>query len=72
MNRNLILGIAAGVAAVAVVSVITKRTGMLDSLMRKIKDLANTVEDKFAGMDPDVHGIIPQGEDHNVTMPHHN
>jgi hypothetical protein len=70
MNRNVVLGIAAGVAAVVVIGVIAKKTGVLDSLMSKIKDLANDVEDKFADLNLEKFGmqdVIPKGEDKNVT-----
>ncbi|MBA3971831.1 MAG: hypothetical protein H0X46_06735 [Bacteroidetes bacterium] len=74
MKKNLILGIAAGAAAVVVLTILQKRTGMFDNLMDKIRDLADTVEDKFSEMERGQETIIPKGEDRNVTsqMPHHN
>ena len=75
MRKNLVLGIAAGAAAVVVLTILSKRTDTLDSLMEKIKGLGDAIESKFAvfqeeGMD----AIIPKGEDTNVTkqLPHHN
>jgi hypothetical protein len=70
MNRNVVLGIAAGIAAVVVIGVIAKKTGVLDSLMGKIKDLADDVEDKFSDLNLEkfgMHDVIPKGEDKNVT-----
>jgi hypothetical protein len=75
MNRNLVLGIAAGAAAIVIISVISKRTGLLDSLMGKIRDLADAVEDKFDEIErKGMNDILPKGEDKNITsqMPHHN
>lgn len=70
MTKNLIVGIATGVAAVVVLGIIAKRTGILDSLIEKINELAGTVEDKFADLDLEKFGMqdmIPKGEDKNVS-----
>jgi hypothetical protein len=70
MNRNVAIGIAAGVAAVVVLGIIAKKTGVLDSLMSRIRDMADDVEDKFADLNLEkfgMHDTIPKGEDKNVT-----
>lgn len=70
MNRNVAIGIAAGVAAVVVIGIIAKKTGVLDSLMDRIRDFADDVEDKFADLNLEKFGMydtIPKGEDKNVT-----
>lgn len=68
MSKNLILGIATGVAAVVVIGIIVKKTGILDSLVAKIGDLADEVEDRFADLDKfGMHDVIPKGEDSNVS-----
>jgi hypothetical protein len=70
MNRNVAIGIAAGVAAVVVLGVIAKKTGVLDSLMARIRGIADEIEDKFADMNLEkfgMHDTIPKGEDKNVT-----
>lgn len=70
MNRNVAIGIAAGVAAVVVIGVIAKKTGVLDSLMKKIRGIADEIEDRFADMNLEKFGMqdtIPKGEDKNVT-----
>jgi hypothetical protein len=77
MTRNAIVGIATGVAAVVVLGIIAKRTGVLDSLMQRISDLAGSVEDKFADLNLEKFGMedmIPKGEDKNVStsMANHN
>ena len=48
-NKKLILGIAAGVAALAVAGVICKKKGLIDfdSICDKAGDLASNVKDKF-------------------------
>ncbi len=70
MNRNVVLGIAAGVVAVVAIGVIAKKTGLLNSLMGKLNDIVDDVEDKFADMNLEkfgMHDTIPKGEDKNVT-----
>ncbi|RZJ32003.1 MAG: hypothetical protein EOO48_00245 [Flavobacterium sp.] len=70
MQKNVAIGIAAGVAAVVVIGIIAKKTGVFNSLMGKIRDFADEVEDKFADMDLEkfgMHDMIPKGEDKNVT-----
>lgn len=46
-NKKLILGVAAGVAALAVVGVICKRKGYFDGLGEKAEDLGHNLKDKF-------------------------
>ena len=66
MNKNLIVGIAAGAAALAVASLIARRTGTLDAILDKIHDLADSMQrfdfDKYGMGD-----VIPKGEDKNVS-----
>ncbi len=66
MNKNLIVGIAAGVAALAVAGIIARRNGALETLLGKIRELADSMEhfdfDRF-GMED----VIPKGEDRNVS-----
>lgn len=70
MKKNVMLGIAAGVAAVVVVGIIAKRKGLLDSLLNKFSDFAEEVEDKFNSMDKfGIDDVIPKGEDKNVSQP---
>ncbi|MGV3459598.1 MAG: hypothetical protein ACO1N9_03990 [Flavobacterium sp.] len=49
-NKKLILGIAAGVAALAVVGVICKRKGYLDGVCDRAEELGADLKDKFAGI----------------------
>lgn len=46
-NKKLILGIAAGVAALAVVGVILKRKGYLDGVIEKAEELSGDLADKY-------------------------
>lgn len=70
MSKNLIIGLATGVAAVVVIGFIAKRTGILDSLLNKLGDLAEDVEDRFSEANLEkfgMHDVIPKGEDRNVS-----
>lgn len=49
-NKKLILGIAAGVAALAVVGVVCKRRGYFDGLSGKADEFGANLKDKFAGI----------------------
>jgi len=49
-NKKLILGIAAGVAALAVVGVILKRRGHLDGMMSKAGEFGGGLADKYQNM----------------------
>lgn len=46
-NKKLILGVAAGVAALAVVGVICKRKGYFDGLSEKADEFGSNLKDKF-------------------------
>jgi hypothetical protein len=46
-NKKLIIGIAAGVAALAVIGIIAKRKGYLDGVMDKAEELGSDIKDKF-------------------------
>lgn len=46
-NKKLILGIAAGVAALAVVGVIAKRRGYLDGAFEKAEEFGGEIADRF-------------------------
>lgn len=46
-NKKLVLGIAAGVAALAVVGIICKRKGYLDGACEKAESLGNDLKDKY-------------------------
>lgn len=46
-NKKLILGIAAGVAALAVVGIILKRKGYLDGVIDKAEELSGDLADKY-------------------------
>ncbi len=74
-NKNVAMAVAAGVAAAVVVGIVMKRTGALNALMDKLRDLADSVEKKFTGEDMmGMQDIIPKGEDRNVSkqVHHHN
>jgi ABC-type transporter MlaC component len=47
MTKKMILGIAAGVAALAVVGVICKRKGYLDTWCDKADELSDDLKDKY-------------------------
>ncbi len=66
MKKNMILGIAAGVAAVAVATMIAKRNGTLETLLDKIRDLADKM-DRFDFEKYGMNDVIPKGEDSNVS-----
>lgn len=46
-NKKLIIGIAAGVAALAVVGIILKRKGYLDGVISKAEELGSDLADKY-------------------------
>ena len=66
MNRNLIVGIAAGAAALAVAALIARRNGSLEKLLVKIRELADTM-DRFDFEKYGMKDQIPKGEDTNVS-----
>lgn len=69
MKNKSIVGIVSGVAAVVVIGVIAKKSGILDSIMEKIKCLIDGDED--CGFDKKNTGdILPKGEDTNISYKH--
>ncbi len=46
-TKKVVVGVAAGVAALAVVGLILKRKGHLDGLSEKVDDLSNDLKDRF-------------------------
>ena len=69
MKNKSIVGIVSGVAAVVVIGIIAKKSGILDSVMEKIKCLIDGDED--CGFDKKNTGdIIPKGEDTNISSKH--
>ena len=49
-NKKMILGIAAGVAALAVVGIILKRRGHLDGIIAKAEELGGDLADKYSNI----------------------
>ena len=49
-NKKLILGIAAGVAALAVVGIILKRKGYLDGVIEKAEEFGSDIADKYSNV----------------------
>lgn len=49
-NKKLILGVAAGVAALAVVGIILKRKGHLDGIISKAEELGSGLADKYSNI----------------------
>lgn len=49
-NTKVILGIAAGVAALAVVGIILKRRGHLDGIISKAEELGGDLADKYSNI----------------------
>lgn len=47
-NKKVIIGVAAGVAALAVAAIILKRKGYLDGLTEKAEELGGKIKDKYA------------------------
>lgn len=46
-NKKLVIGIAAGVAALAVIGIIAKRKGYLDGAIEKAEEFGANIKDKF-------------------------
>lgn len=46
-NKNLVLGVAAGVAALAVAGVVCKRKGYFDNFSEKTGNLTSDLKDKY-------------------------
>lgn len=69
MEKKSIMGIVSGVAAVVVIGIIAKKSGVLESVMEKIKCLIDGEED--CGFDKKNTGdILPKGEDSNISYKH--
>lgn len=49
-NKKVILGVVAGVAALAVVGIILKRRGHLDGIIGKAEELGNDLADKYSNI----------------------
>ncbi len=49
-NKKMILGIAAGVAALAVVGIILKRRGHLDGIISKAEEFGSDIADKYSNI----------------------
>lgn len=49
-NKKLILGIAAGVAALAVVGIVLKRKGYLDGIIDKAGEFGEDIAEKYNGV----------------------
>lgn len=50
MSKKVILGVVAGVAALAVVGIILKRRGHLDGIIAKAEELSGDLADKYASV----------------------
>lgn len=70
MSKNLILGIATGVAAAAALALIAKKNGSLDRILKRVSKLADSLEDRIAYLDSlNLDDVIPKGEEKNVRKP---
>lgn len=70
MSKNLIIGIAAGVAAAAALAMIAKKNGSLDRILKRVGKLADSLEDRIAYLDSlNLDDVIPKGEEKNVRKP---
>ncbi|MCO6149370.1 hypothetical protein [Flavobacterium sp. NRK1] len=49
-NKKVILGVAAGVAALAVVGIILKRRGHLDGIISKAEEFGSDIADKYSNI----------------------
>jgi hypothetical protein len=68
MTKNVLLGIAAGVAAVSIAVLINRRPDAFEYLLESIEDLSRKLEDKFSDFEKyDLNDVIPRGEDKNVS-----
>lgn len=74
-NKKLILGIAAGVAALAVVGVICKRKGYFDGFSEKADEFGSSLKDKFAGIKESAKGrfdeVLQKGTELADKITHH-
>ncbi|GGB65554.1 hypothetical protein GCM10007424_01850 [Flavobacterium suaedae] len=66
-NKKLILGIAAGVAAMAAVGIVLKRKGYLDGVSEKADELGHDLKDKFNNVKESAkkrfNEVVQKGED---------
>lgn len=70
MSKNLIIGIAAGVAAAAALAMIAKKNGSLDRILKRVGKLADNLEDRIAYLDSlNLDDVIPKGEEKNIRKP---
>ncbi|WP_159799951.1 hypothetical protein [Flavobacterium sp. MK4S-17] len=71
-NKKLVLGIAAGVAALAVVGVICKRKGYFDGFSDKAEELGSNLKDKFRSVKDSAKKrfdeVVHKGEDIAGTL----
>lgn len=70
MSKNLIIGLATGVAAALVIGVIAKKNGSLDRILKRVNKLADNLEDRLAYLDSlELDDVIPKGEAKNIRKP---
>ncbi len=70
MSKNLIIGLATGVAAALVIGVIAKKNGSLDRILKRVNKLADSLEDRLAYLDSlELDDVIPKGEAKNIRKP---
>lgn len=71
-TKNLILGIAAGVAAVAVVTIIMRKTGKWDSMCDGISDMEDKLLHKGSRKkEKESLSTMPKGEEKTVQKKHY-
>lgn len=59
-NKKVILGVAAGVAALAITAIILKRKGYLDGVAEKATDFGKKIKDKYRDTKDDAHKRIDE------------
>lgn len=66
-NKKLIVGIAAGVAAMAAVGIVLKRKGYLDGVSEKADELGSNLKDRFNNVKESAkqrfNEVVQKGED---------
>ncbi|AXG74735.1 hypothetical protein DVK85_11035 [Flavobacterium arcticum] len=66
-NKKVVVGVAAGVAALAVVGLLLKRKGHLDGLSEKVDDLSHDLKDRFKNVKESAKRkfdeVVKKGED---------
>lgn len=71
-TKNVLLGIAAGVAAVAVARLILKRTGAWDSMCEKASDMEDRMFHKgYRKRERESLSTLPKGEEKTVSKKHY-